>query len=164
MSKQKVKLVPWINILCAVLLLAVLVTQFLPFWTVEEDTSSISGYLWLANSHKVLGKQMTTWLGGATTLSNFAGMPALLFVLCVLGIALSALRIRSLLVSIVALLAGVVGTYQYLAMPIFQTGANWQLHLVFSILVLVGAVVSLGYVIALPFLKKNAKKEPAEAA
>jgi len=148
MTKLKNNPAIWVYVICAVLLLALVVTQFLPFWTADEDSSSISGLLWLANSHKGVNTMIVKSMGGALTLSNFAWAPALVLVLSVLGIVLCALRFKAaILVALVALLSGLVGMYQYLAMPIFQIGANWTLHLVASILVVVGALASLALVI-----------------
>ena len=148
MTKLKKNPAIWVYVICAVLLLALVVTQFLPFWTADEDSSSISGLLWLASSHKGVNTMIVKSMGGALTLSNFAWAPALVLVLSVLGIVLCALRFKAaILVALVALLSGLVGMYQYLAMPIFQIGANWTLHLVASILVVVGALASLALVI-----------------
>lgn len=148
MTKLKQNPAIWVYVICAVLLLALVVTQFLPFWTAEEDTSSISGLLWLANSHKGVNTMAVKSIGGALTLTNFAWTPALVLVLSVLGIVLCALRFKvSILVAIVALLSGLIGMYQYLAVPIFQAGANWMLHLVISIAVVIGALGSLAIAI-----------------
>ena len=67
-------------------------------------------------------------------------MPALTLVLTVAMVFFGVLKFKPW-ASLLALIAGLLTTITYLTEPIFQTGANWQIHLYLSIALLVVSLI-----------------------
>ena len=53
---MKTNIVKYLSFALAIVILALLVMQFLPFWTTEKETVSINDYLWMTNEHKSVTK------------------------------------------------------------------------------------------------------------
>ena len=151
MAKIKKNLGRIINILCVVLLIGVLVTQFLPFWsyTDKEDaevTVSIDGYVWFPDNHKDLTKEFGKILDiqdKKLIQPNLVYESALLFVVCVISIIFLVLKSGNKIIAALPLFTGILGMKQYLGNYLYQIGQNWQLHLAVCIVLTVVAAVNL---------------------
>ena len=138
------------NYVCAVLMLLLLITQFLPFWSCDctkacdgGDVLSISDYVWFPSDHK---QGLTKDIGKVVDdfeVNDVVLTPVLILAASVLGIVFCTLKAKNPLMGIFPFIAGLAGTIGYLTDPVLQMGQNWQLHLVASILVLVGSLVVL---------------------
>lgn len=150
------------NYVCVVLMLLLLVTQFLPFWSCggcEDGMASVSDYLWFPERHKDITKGiMRDLYGKKFDVMQIVLAPLIIFVGCVLGIFLSIKNAGSPLAAIVCLITGGAGVIGYLTTAGLQLGQNWILHVIASALVMVCALVSLSEPI-IKLVKKNAKKE-----
>lgn len=151
MAKIKKNLGRIINILCVVLLIGVLVTQFLPFWsyTDKEDaevTVSIDGYVWFPEDHKNLTKDFGEILQieeKKQIQPNLVYESALLFVACVVSIIFLVVKSGSKFTAVLPLITGILGMKQYLGNYLYQIGQNWQLHLAVCIVLTVVAALNL---------------------
>lgn len=145
-----------IGLVCLLLMIAMLVTQFLPFWTIGEDTTlSISDYTWF-NSEKVYKnfiKEMKVQLKDAGLMTaeqlkefkinDFVYPPVILLLVSLFGLGFCPFKLGKPLGLAFNLAVGCIGIWMYTCYPIYQLGANWQLHLILSIALTVLAVINI---------------------
>lgn len=164
-KKNKVNLTTVFNIVCAVVLVAFFLVQFLPFWTyttiegsdktaaligltVEEGeevekTISLAQYLWFTEEHEDLfghWKRMKDFDGNPLTQNEIVVMPFLCTLLVILGTFFCLWKNDKTWTCLFALIVGVYATITYLTTPILQTGHTWIVHLIVSIIVLLGSL------------------------
>lgn len=154
-----------INYVCVLLLLAVMMTQFSPFWscsdckTHEEDrVISIVEYTWFPEHHKPITKGMTDvylaeygqdYKGDNGKNYKFAVDDvivtcAIVLISGALGTVLCLVFSKHASVSLFPLICGFAGVSGYLSSPALKIGINYNLHV---ILLIVTAVVALAGVI-----------------
>ena len=132
------RLLKVINIVCAVLMLALIVLQFLPFWTVGDNTLSAQKFTWFCTHNTDVNKFFKAEFGDVYSL-NTTILPTLgILVFGGLGVVFSLLKASKSINWLWAFLCGglscVIG---YLTTPTYQLGSNWIVH------VIIGAVVTL---------------------
>ena len=141
---MKTNIVKYLSFALAVVILALLVMQFLPFWTTEKETVSINDYLWLPNEHKSVTKLFKAELDDKKfDPIKIVLWPVLTLVLGFAGIILCFIKKDTLLPYLMTILCGLTGTLTYLTNPVYQWGANWIVHLIVAIVVLVAGVAGL---------------------
>ena len=141
---MKTNIVKYLSFALAVVILALLVMQFLPFWTTEKETVSINDYLWMPNEHKSVTKLFKAELDDKKfDPIKIVLWPVLTLVLGVAGIILCFIKKDTLLPYLMTILCGLTGTLTYLTNPVYQWGANWIVHLIVAIVVLVAGVAGL---------------------
>ena len=170
---NKTKITTICNIVCAVLLLATLIMQFLPFWTCdackshkgEEVEISLSDYLWFPNEHDKFADEMTD-LYKDTYGKNYRGpdgrkfkfqaneiLPTALpaFLGSVFGIILCVVLRKKFFVAALPLYVGISGIIGYTSCLALTVGMNVTLHLVAAIAVAAvgGLTFVLGGILAL---------------
>lgn len=131
MKKAKI-----IGLISIVVMVAVLVIQFLPFWYYEGTSTSIQMYVWFPEKCKSLTKLLQEILGKSYAVGNIVLGPIALLVGSVVGIVLSVLgkKGKPILAKAVPMVCGIVGVYGFLSQPALQLGSNWVLYLILSIL------------------------------
>ena len=140
---KKENLVKYISFALAVLILGLLVMQFLPFWTTEKETVSMNEYLWMPNEHKSVTKLFKAELDDKKfDPIKIVLWPVLTLVLGVAGIVLCILKRGEFLPCLMTVLCGATGVLTYVTNPVYQMGANWQLHAAVAAVVLVAGLVS----------------------
>lgn len=140
---KKENLVKYISFALAVLILGLLVMQFLPFWTTEKETVSMNEYLWMPNEHKSVTKLFKAELDDKKfDPIKIVLWPVLTLVLGVAGIVLCILKRGEFLPCLMTVLCGATGVLTYFTNPVYQMGANWQLHAAVAAVVLVAGLVS----------------------
>ena len=158
------------NYICALLMLVLLVTQFLPFWTChcakkcgeEGKELSVSSYVWFPKDHaKGITKDFDELIS-KFELNDVILTPVVILVCSVLGIFFCIIKAKNPLMGIFPFLAGLAGTFGYLTNPVLKAGMNWQIHLIASIAVLAASLVVLSKVVV--NIVQKAKKEKAERA
>ena len=141
---MKTNIVKYLSFALAVVILALLVMQFLPFWTTEKETVSINDYLWMPNEHKSVTKLFKAELDDKKfDPIKIVLWPVLTLVLGVAGIILCFIKKDTLLPYLMTILCGLAGMLTYLTNPVYQWGANWIVHLIVAIVVLVAGVAGL---------------------
>jgi hypothetical protein len=142
-TMKKENLVKYISFALAVLILGLLVMQFLPFWTTEKETVSMNEYLWMPNEHKSVTKLFKAELDDKKfDPIKIVLWPVLTLVLGVAGIVLCILKRGEFLPCLMTVLCGATGVLTYFTNPVYQMGANWQLHAAVAAVVLVAGLVS----------------------
>lgn len=155
-----------VNYVCAIMLVLVFATQFLPFWncTVDckdhkdvEKTVSIAEYVWLPDHHKPITKGMTdvymevygedyTRENGKKfkfELNDIVAPLVVMFAGSIVGAALCMMYSKRMLPAFIPLAVGGIGVYWYLTCPAMQVGQNWMLHLGVAALTTVAALAAI---------------------
>lgn len=121
--------------ICAALCAALVLAQFVPYWTYENsetassDTISILEYLALPGEHKDVTKTLDA--GANEAINSLAGTFCIVFLLGIVSIAFILVKPNSLWVSVWPLVVGVGGLIGYLTEPRWQGGS---IHIVLIIL------------------------------
>jgi len=133
------------NCVCAMLMIALIVLQFVPFWTYgeqDDQTASVASYVWFPDRYKELDKHFQTAVGDTYTINQIVLMPVLTLFLGAVGSVLCIVWRKSAMTGLLPACCGAVGMWGYLSKAVFRLGAGWQLHLAVCIaLVLAGACV-----------------------
>lgn len=144
------------NIVCAILMLALLVSQFMPFWQYadkdETVTVSIQEYVWMAYEHDDLPDSFKDALGEKVNLNQIVLMPIVCLVACAVGVVMCLRSIDGPVTAIASLIAGGFGVWGYLTVPAYKLGAGIAFPVVVSALALLGGVISIALA-----LKRNAE-------
>lgn len=132
-----------INIVCAVLMFALLICQFVPFWNLDGETSSIGGYVWFPDDHSTFTSHFQETLNDGDFYSgSIAGINVLIMLACVAGVVFCIKNLEDFWPVVFPVACGILGLYQYLAISVFRLGNNWGIHLVICIAMLVMAIVT----------------------
>ena len=156
-----------LSFVLAALLLCLFITQLLPFWTCSDckthpegdKTLSIAEYILFPLDHKPLTNDMNDMYKAVFgedlrdaqgkkwvfTVDEILICPLLVFVGCLLGIALCIVMENKLYGIISGTIAGIAGVMGYLMYLPMQAGLNWQLHIAVAGVVAVAAVALLVY-------------------
>ena len=159
------------NLICALMCVLVLVTQFLPFWNCtnckthkeEDKLVSVAEYIWIPVNHTPITKGMTDvyyevfgdGLVDASgkpykfSVNDIFGPCVVTFVGSLVGILLVALFSRRAIVGLATLVVGCSTARWYLICPAMQVGQNWHVHLAVGILaaVVAGVVILINLVV-----------------
>lgn len=161
------------NVVCAVLMLALLVLQFLPnYWTCQNDrpdkdgnyktdSASLQGYMWMPTEHKLLGNHFEDLYGKNFELNQVVLMPVVTLAFSAIGAVLALVNRRTKVTGKLGILVGAVGAYGYLSHPIFRMNALWIVHLVVCVVM---ALVGLTSAVVSIVSKRSATKKKAHAA
>ena len=152
------------NFVCAVLLIAVLVMQFQPFWTCSKCKThkgvdkevSIAEYMWIPKHHEPIADDMTDLYreyygpdykdpatGRKFSFKPNYILPAMLtvFLGSIVGIVCCVLFHKKFFLTAIPLIVGIAGMLGHLSYPALQVGHNASTHLlVFIIVTAVSAV------------------------
>ena len=119
------------NAVCALLILVLLVTQFLPFWHYGEPdkTVSISSFVWLLTDHDAVSGSLSEAMGETVTVNTVFAPAVLMLCFGVVSLAMILWKTDSGLVTAIPLLTALVGFWQYLGKRVYRLGNGWVLHL-----------------------------------
>lgn len=156
-----------ISIVCLLLMIGLVVTQFLPYWSVgegeKEQTLSIFQYNWFPNEKaykSVFIKDMKTQLvenglmdAQSTELkklaiNDFVYPHAILMLLSLFGIVFGPFKLGQPLGVAFNLAVAGFGIWQYLCHPIYLLGQNWYIGLIIAIVLAVLSLVNAALLIA----------------
>lgn len=155
---------------CAAFSLAMIVTQFLPFWGCYECRTcgeagiiSVNEYVWFATKHKygltsILSKYYIPGFAAMDVVATCAFMQ----VAAVLSIVFAVRKPKKLTSAVFCIAAGTIGVVGYLTGPAYQLGQMWIVHVAIATC---GILAGLGSLL-LTFCKayKKAKAEIAAEA
>lgn len=165
-KKNKMALPTIFNIVCAVLMILFFVVQFLPYWTYTtiegadktaallgftteegeevERTISLAEYVWLTEEHEDLfgswKKMKDPTTGEAFTQNELVGTPFICTLLVIAGVVFCLWKNDKTWTCLFSLISGILATIAYLTVPVLATGETWMIHLIVSILMLVGSL------------------------
>ena len=148
-----------LGIICGVLLIALLILQFVPYWSFgsPEQTVSISGYVWFPHNHAEIDTALSASAGRDVDVNNVFGSAVLLLAACVVGIIAFLANPESVLSALMPLLAGLLGCWQYLLNPLYRLGSGWVLHFIVCV-----ALIALAGVLVAHFVKAFAQTKAAK--
>lgn len=119
------------NRLCALVMAAMLVCQFTPYWHFGEGNAqsvSISSYVWFPDNCTALNAYLKTVEEGHMV-NNIVMIAVPVLLLCAIGTVLCLLRSDSLLTLLFPVVAGLVGVIGYPLTASLRAG-SWGLHVV----------------------------------
>lgn len=141
--KNGAKLIRLCNIICVVLMLAMLVCQFLPFWAIGENQVSIQEHTWFPWVNEDLTDLFLDTFGRDFMLKDIVLVPFVMLFGCVLGAIFCLLKQKVAGIATIPFFVGLIGIWGYLSKPALQMGMLWQLHLVLAILLVVVSAIPL---------------------
>ena len=177
-NEKKIYATQILSWICALMLLAMIVMTFLPYWTCEvservdgerityTQTPSLSAFSWFPKEHEDLQKDFEKATGMEINVNDEVTMPVLLLLLGAVGTGFAIFNGRSVISAAAATLLGAYSTYTYLTSVFLGWGASlgapWSACLAVSIAATaVGAVcVALHFV----FTAKEKKAMMAKQA
>ena len=143
MKRNSINMTKIINITCALLMLAMLVCQFVPYWNVAGSQASISGYVWFPDDHNDFTEYFRTNLGNDTFYSgSIAGINVLTIVACALGFYFNLRNADDVWPPAVSVLCGAIGLFSYIAYPAYRMGSMWPLHVAGYAVLIVLSLIS----------------------
>lgn len=135
------------NVVCAILLLVLIVSQFMPYWQYTEKEEvidlSIQEYVWMATKHDGLLDSFKDALGEKQDLNQIVLMPIICLVACAVGIVMCLRSIDGPVTMLASLIAGGAGIWGYLTVPAFKLGAGIVFPTIVCVLLLAGGVVDI---------------------
>ncbi|MGN0803667.1 MAG: hypothetical protein ACI4MF_13830 [Candidatus Faecivicinus sp.] len=143
---MKAKFIPMCSILCAIIMLALLVLQFVPFWhygEAGEESASMNGYIWFPMDYGDLESYFAETTGKPFDVNSILAMPILHLVLGAAGIVLCVLKRDQVWVSLFPVAVGGVGVWGFLSKPVYRLGSTWQLQLALCVVMLAIGLISL---------------------
>lgn len=132
-------------IACAVLMLAVLVLQYMPYWSFSTDSSSIADYIWWPDHHKALTKELRGILGRDFEVRLIVPMPLIVLLTGILGMTVCVLKPGKVGSFILPLIAGATAVIGFLAVPAFSLGSTYIVQIVASGLLVVTAIIGAAF-------------------
>lgn len=142
--------------ICAALCLALIVTQFLPFWSAEvsvknadgervtqQETLSVWGFLSFPENdvQEQFAENFASTYGDDYTINGVAGTACLILGLGVLTIIFTFLKSDKAWTFILPLACGISGVYGYLTQSVLQSGSLWILPVILSALIVVVSLI-----------------------
>lgn len=128
-------------IVCAVLMLAVLVLQFTPYWHIgegeEQQDVSIGAYVWFPTDHKEVDAYMKEQVSSDFNISGVVGVHSLVLVLSAAGLVLCLVKPAMPVSPVLVMGSSVSGLVGCLGMKAFQLGSTWAVLLILFIAALV---------------------------
>ena len=135
---------------CALVLVLLLITQFVPFWQEGEMSASIGAYVWFPQDNKAVTTYLQGFLGKAFEVGNMVAGPVVLLVGSLVSLWMCLFMQSKWITPIVTAVTGLAGTIGYLATPALRLGKLWGVHLGLCVLLLAMAAVTIWW-------KKNTK-------
>lgn len=140
---EKTKIFNWV---CVVLMGLIIVLQMLPFWKYDASLPgvAIQQYVWLIPDNMDVQEYLAPYVvvNGKHFINSVIGMPLLVLASGLVGIVLN-LRNNNVYTTLLPLFCGAIGVWGYLALPAFQLGTAWVLHLIVCIALIAAAAVKI---------------------
>ncbi len=162
---KKVKYASLFNYICAGLVVLLLVTQFLPFWTADkcakcpDGTTSISDYVWFPDDHQDITKMMKgkDLYGKDFAVGDIVLTPVIIVAATILTLYFCLRYAYKPMMGIFPFLGGLGGVFGYLTQPGLQIGQLWFVHLALAALVMICGGVAISQLIVNFVRRKKAE-------
>ena len=122
---KKFNWIALLNIVCAVLMLAVFVLQFVPYFIVGDKSLSIQSYVWFSTHHNDVTRVLSKVTDARFPANELAMTAVLSLVMGLLAPILCIKNSKKLGMAIMYVAAGLVCGIGYLTSPVFQTNDLW---------------------------------------
>jgi hypothetical protein len=170
-SKYKFGATQIIGIICVLLMIALFVSQFIPYWTItvkDEPTDlSVAQYTWFPTEKaykSVFLKDIKAQLvdaglmleeqAKAVKINHFVYPAAVLTIFAFFGFVLCPFKVGEPLGIFFTLATGISGIWMSFSHPIYRLGPTWTLTMVLSIVLTVFSVLNIAAFV-LYLVKKN---------
>ena len=145
--KNKLNVTQLCNILCVVLMLALVACHFLPFWTAPnkegvETTYSVWQYVGFPTDNKSVTKTFENAIP-EFDINDMVLMPSAAILLAAVAVVFVFKNSEEVWLALFPALVGALGIHAYLALPVYQMGNMWILPLIVSALMFAGAVAAI---------------------
>ena len=141
------------NYLSALMMLAVVVLLFTPFWHFGEGEAaqavSINSYVWFPGDHAELEVYFQNALGEKTDINQIIVSPILLLVFGALGTVICTLKADNKAVFLLPLAVGIAGICGFATVPALRLGSTWILMLILCITLVCLALASVAQMISM---------------
>lgn len=142
--------------ICVALCLALIVTQFLPFWSAEvsvknadgdevtqQETLSIWGFLSFPENdvQKQFATNFSSTYGEEYNINDVAATACLILALGLLTAIFVILKPNKVWTFMFPLACGISGVFGYLTQPVLQSGSLWILHLILCALIVAVSMI-----------------------
>ncbi len=158
MKKEKMNpIILAANIVCAVVLIAMVAVLFLPAWQFEDGVISIASYIGFPTKKIALLKGFKATLGLAKTpgVNDVVTIPVCVMLVVIVGEVFALLSKKISVASLITLFAGVLGLVGYITVPFFALASSYMLLLVVSAIAIVVGLA--GTVLSVIVFIKNEK-------
>ena len=142
MKTKKYPSVTLCNAICIILLAALLILQFTPFWELNGQQISIGGYIWFPTSHENLTSHFQEAINADFKVDSLVLASLIQLLLPAAGIGLLIYNRESIFVPVCTAVCGAGTVWSYLSKAAFRLGYNWYLYLVLGIILMVAAIAS----------------------
>ncbi len=143
MEKRKFIATRICNLIAAVLMLAILVLQFMPCWTLDDQTISIGEYVWHPDDHKDFTKNFGKTLDTELDAGSIAGVHIVFAVGGLLGAVWCVSKSAGVLPSLLSAAIGIFGIISLNGNPILKVGSQWLILMILSALLILAAVAAI---------------------
>jgi len=126
------------NFVCAALALALMICQFVPFWTVAETgtTYSIGTYVGFPQDNPELLSYLETSVGESYNINSIVFAPVMIMALGAVSVILCLIKNKVAACALVPAAVGAIGIWGYLSQTALKLGSGWALHLILCIALL----------------------------
>lgn len=128
---------------CAILTVILLILQFVPFWSFEGDTLSISGYVWLDSSNPQFAQYVLHNTGAEANVNPVIFMSVFIILFGILGAAAGFWKPKNGYVTLVADIAALAGIVFFIADPMLRLSFMWIIQFIVCIAILVFSVLAI---------------------
>lgn len=131
--------------LSALVLAAILVCQFTPYWTYPteegEASASISNYIWFPTENKAVDSYITGNVSAGYHINQLVVPVILVLLLSAAGLVLCLFKHTNAWTALLPLGCGLAGLYGFLCQEAFKLGTAWSLHvLLYAAAAILGAL------------------------
>ncbi len=142
MKTKKYPSVTLCNAACAILMVALLILQFTPFWELDGQQISIGGYIWFPTDHEDLTAHFREVVAPDFKVDSLVLSSLIQLLLPAAGIGLLIYNRESLYIPVCAAVCGAGTLCSFLFKAAFQQGVHWYLYPVLAVILLIAAIVS----------------------
>ena len=142
MKTKKYPSVTLCNATCAILMVALLILQFTPFWKLDGQQISIGGYIWFPTDHEDLTAHFREVVAPDFKVDSLVLSSLIQLLLPAAGIGLFIYNRESLYMPVCAAVCGAGTLCSFLFKAAYRQGVHWYLYPVLSVILLIAAIVS----------------------
>ena len=149
--------------ICAAFSIAMIVTQFLPFWECQQCRTcgdagiiSVNEYVWFPLNHKYGLTRVLKQLIPGFAAMDVTGTCAFLQVASLLSIVFAVLKPKKLTSAVFCIAGGVIGIVGYLTGPAYLLSRTWMIHAVIFACAILAGVGSLLFTFCKAYAKAKA--------
>jgi len=143
MKTKKYPSVTLCNATCAILMVALLILQFTPFWKLDGQQISIGGYIWFPTDHEDLTAHFREVVAPDFKVDSLVLSSLIQLLLPAAGIALLLYDKESIYIPICSAVCGIGLLWTYLSKPVFRLGSSWMIYPVLSAILLLSALIAI---------------------